>query len=115
MRKKNYKGKCQKRALSKCNEVCRTYDDVQYVYAETLQQNKDIVEIKCNVLLDNILEDEYTTDFVCLKSNNDIMVRECVQRKYLAKPMTVNLLNASYEYWLNHGVVDWGIVIDAEK
>ena len=43
------------------------------------------------------------------------MVMECVQRKYLQKPMTVKLLDISRDYWLKHGVSDWGIVIDAEK
>lgn len=47
--------------------------------------------------------------------NGDLMVRECVYRKFLTKPMTVKLLDASYEYWLKHGVTDWGLVIDEEK
>ncbi len=42
------------------------------------------------------------------------MVRECVFRKFLMKPMTVKLLDASREYWLRHGVMDWGVVIDEE-
>ena len=42
------------------------------------------------------------------------MVRECVFRKFLKKPMTVKLLDASRDYWNNHGVSDWGIVIDEE-
>ena len=29
--------------------------------------------------------------------------------------MTVKLLDASRDYWINHGVTDWGIVIDEEK
>jgi len=29
MRKKGYKGRCEKRVLSKCQDVCRTYDDIQ--------------------------------------------------------------------------------------
>lgn len=40
------------------------------------------------------------------------MVRECVFRKFLMKPMTVKLLDASREYWRNRGVSDWGVVID---
>lgn len=42
------------------------------------------------------------------------MVRECVFRKFLMKPLTVKLLDASREYWLRHGVTDWGLVIDEE-
>lgn len=45
----------------------------------------------------------------------DLMVRECVERKHLMKPMTVKLLDASREYWKRNGVTDWGLVINAEK
>lgn len=115
MRKKNYKGRCEKRTLSKCKDVCRTYDAVQFAYADMLESNRDIKEIRCNVLLDSLDEGEYTSDFVCTKTNNDLMVRECVFRKHLAKPLTVKLLDLSREYWLRHGVTDWGIVTDADK
>lgn len=115
MRKKGFKGRCEKRVIGKCSEVCRTYDPIQYAYADVLQQNDDIQEIRCNVLLDGLTEGEYTSDFVCIKTDGDIMVRECVRRKFLMKPMTVRLLDASREYWLRHGVADWGLVIDAEK
>ena len=114
MRKKNYKGRCEKRTLSKCKEICRTYDDIQYAYADLLQQNDSITEIRCNVLLDGLELGEYTTDFVCVKADNDWMVRECVSRKYLTKPLTVKLLDMSRDYWLRRGVVDWGIVTNEE-
>lgn len=115
MRKKNYKGRCEKRALSKCEGICKTYDKIQYAFADILQAESDIKEFRCNVLLDGLLEGEYTSDFVCIKSNGDYMVRECVFRKLLTKPLTVKLLDVSREYWLKHGVTDWGLVIDAEK
>ena len=115
MRKKNYKGKCEKRSLSKGYDVIRTYDEIQYAYADVLQNNDDIKEIRCNVLLDGLQEGEYTSDFVCVKMDNDLMVRECVQRKYLTKPMTIKLLDVSRNFWLRHGVTDWGLVIDAEE
>ena len=114
MRKKNYKGRCEKRVLSKCKEVCRTYDDIQSKYAELLQKSDSITEIRCNVLLDSLESGEYTSDFVCVKTDGDMMVRECVNRKYLTKPMTVKLLDASRNYWLRHGVTDWGIVTNEE-
>lgn len=113
MRKKGYKGRCEKRTLLKCQDVCRTYDVIQSAYADMLQNNPEVQEIRCNVLLDGLSEGEYTSDFVCVKSDGDLMVRECVFRKFLTKPMTVRLLDASREYWTNHGVIDWGIVIDA--
>lgn len=115
MRKKNYKGRCEKRILSKCKDVCRTYDSIQYVYADIIQNDDDIKTFKCNVLLVGLSEGEYTSDFVCTKTNNDLMVRECVNRKFLTKPLTVKLLDASRNYWMQHGVTDWGLVIDEEK
>ena len=115
MRKKGFKGRCEKRAIGKCAEVCRTYDAIQFAYADILQQSDDVQEIRCNVLLDGLTEGEYTSDFVCIKTDGDMMVRECVQRRFLTKPMTVRLLDASREYWRRHGVADWGLVIDAEK
>lgn len=95
MRKKNYKGRCQKRTLSKSKEVCRFYDAIQSKYADILQKDKDIEEICCNVPLESLPEGEFTSDFLCVKKNGDYMVMECVQRKYLQKPMTVKLLDIS--------------------
>ena len=115
MRKKGYKGRVEKRVLGKCEGICRTYDAIQTVYADILQQRPDVQLIKCNVLLEGLPEGEYTSDFVCIKTDGDFMVRECVQRKLLTKPMTVKLLDASRKYWLRRGVNDWGLVIDAEE
>ena len=112
MRKKNYKGRCEKRIISKCKDVCKTYDAIQYAYSEVLEQDKNVKEIRCNVLLDDLQMGDYTSDFVCTKTNGTIMVRECVLKKYLSKPLTINLLDTSREYWLKHGVTDWGIVVD---
>lgn len=114
MRKKNFKGRCEKRVIDKCSEVCRTYDPIQYAYADVLQNDDAVREIRCNVLLDGLEIGEYTSDFVCVRADNDLMVRECVSRKYLTKPMTIKLLDASREYWLRRGVTDWGLVIDEE-
>lgn len=111
MRKKNYKGRCEKRAISKCKDVCRTFDPIQSAYADVLQDNKGIMEICCNVPLDGL---EYTTDFVCVKTNGDLLVRECANRKFLTKPLTVKLLDESRQYWLRRGVTDWGLVVNAE-
>ena len=111
MRKKNFKGRCEKRVIPKCVDVCRTYDPIQYAYADILATDDSVTEIQCNVPMD---DSEYTTDFVCVKADGDWMVRECIYRKHLTKPMTIKLLDASREYWLRHGVTDWGLVIDAE-
>lgn len=114
MRKKNFKGRCEKRKLSKCEDVCRTYDAIQYAYADLLNNSCDIKSFRVNVLLDG-MEGGYTSDFVCTKTDNDLMVRECVERKHLTKPLTVKLLQASRDFWLRHGVSDWGIVIEKEE
>lgn len=115
MQRKNYKGRCEKRMLSKCEDVCRTYNPIQYAYADILQLSNDVKEFRCNVLMEGLTEGEYTTDFVCVKNNNDLMIRECVFRKHLTKPLTVKLLDASKQYWERHGVTDWGLVIDVEE
>ena len=98
--------------LSKCKEVCRTYDPIQAAYADKLQANDSIREFQCNVPLD---DGEYRADFVCVKTDGEFMVRECVQRKHLLKPMTIRLLDISREYWNRHGIEDWGLVVDAAE
>lgn len=112
MIKKNFKGRCEKRIVSKCVNVCRTYNAIQYAYADILQNNDYVKEIKCNVPLDGLEVGDYTTDFVCIKTSGELMIRECVFRRFLNKPMTVRLLDASRDYWLKRGVTDWGIVTD---
>lgn len=116
MRAKNFKGaKCVKMKLKKCEEVIRTYDNIQTAYAELLDKNEMIKEIQCNVPLDSTEEGEFTTDFLCTKTNGDRMVRECVFRKKLSLPRTCKLLDLSREYWRRRGIEDWGIVVEAEK
>lgn len=115
MHKKDYKGRCEKKTLTKSKEICRTYDPIQNKYADILNDSPDIKEIRCNVLLDNFSEGEYTSDFVCVKSNGDSMVRECIQRDKISKPKNIKLLDASRVYWLNHDISDWGIVTNAEE
>ena len=113
MRKKNYKGRCEKRKLSKCEGVCKTYDALQYTFANMLEADSDIVEIRCNVQLEGM---DYTSDFLCIKANGEYMVRECVYRKLLIKPMTMKMLESSRQYWMDvKNVKDWGLVVDEEK
>lgn len=114
MRRKEYKGKCQKRVLSKCREVCRTYSAIQYAYADVLQNDDAVQSFRCNVPLQEEALKEFVSDFVCVMNNGDVMVRECVERSRLTKPMTVKLLDASRIYWMKRGVEDWGLVVDAK-
>ena len=112
MRKVNYKGRCTKRKLSKCTDVCRTFDEIQTKAAEMFQADDEIVEFRCNVCLEGIENSLYMSDLVAKKTDGTTMVRECVWRKNLSKPLTAHLLDISRNYWLAHGVEDWGIVIE---
>ncbi len=113
MRKKNYEGRCEKRSITKSEAICRTYDPIQSAYLDLLNANPDILEIRCNFHLDGDLND-YMTDFVCTKPDGTLLVRECVYRRLLSKPLTIKLLDMSRTYWLRHGVNDWGIITNEE-
>ncbi len=52
MRKKNYKGRCVKRDVNKCSDICRTYDPIQTAYADILANDDEISEFSCNVPMD---------------------------------------------------------------
>lgn len=117
MKPKGYKRtRCEKRSMSKCADgVARTYNVIESKYAERLQGNAEVKEFRCQVLLEGLEIGEYCSDFVATKVDGDLMVRECVYRKHLTKPMTAKLLDASRGYWLRRGVTDWGIVVDKKK
>lgn len=117
MKKKSYKGsRCEKRSMSKCaDKFARTYNAIEAKYAEKLQENPDVKEFRCQVLLEGLEIGDYCSDFVATKVDDNLMVRECVYRKHLSKPMTAKLLDASRNFWTRRGVSDWGIVIDKKK
>lgn len=116
MKKKNYKGsRCEKRTLSKCADgVVKTFNDIESRYADKLQENPEVKEFRCQVLLEGLELGDYCSDFVAVKVDGDLLVRECVYRKHLTKPLTSKLLDASRAYWIKRGVVDWGIVVEKE-
>ena len=115
MRPLKIKDRCTKKKIKKCEEVIKTYDKIQTAYAELLDKDEAIKSIQCNVLLEGVEEGEFTTDFLCVKTDGDLMVRECVFRKKLSLPRTCKLLDTSHEYWLKRGVTDWGIVVEKEE
>ena len=115
MRNNNYKGRCVKRSLPKFTSICKTYDDVQKAYADVLVSDEGIVEIRCNVILDDKTEGEFTSDFVVTKEDGTIAVRECVLRSNLLRPRTMKLLDLSQRYWAARNVTDWMVITDAEK
>ena len=112
MQKKNYKGKCEKRSVSKCKGVCRTYGRIQYAYADYLANNPEVKDFECNIPISN---DEYTSDFYITKIDDTVCVRECVERKFISKPLTVKSLDISRSYWVSKGIEDWGIIINEEE
>jgi len=55
MRKKNYKGaKVSKRVVAKCEGVYRTYDAIQYAYANLLSETEEVKSFQVNVLLQGL-------------------------------------------------------------
>lgn len=114
MRKKNYKGRCEKRNVPKCKGVCKTYDSLQSRMVDILSEDEDVKEIRCNVPMDGT---EYTSDIVCTMENYTVVVYECCYRNLLKRPSHARLLQQSREYWLKHGVKedDWRLVVDAKK
>ena len=75
---------------------------------------KGFASFECNVRLKGVADDLYSSDFVIKKTDGSTMVRECVWRINLQKPSYAKLLDISRNYWLSHGIEDWGIVIEKE-
>lgn len=80
MRKKNFKGRCEKKTIGKCKTVCKTFDPIQSAYIDILDDRCDVAEIQCNVELDGDASD-FTTDIVAVMTNGEIMVREHPQKR----------------------------------
>lgn len=114
MYSKKYKGKCVKKKIVKSNDVIRCFDDIMLAYVNELEKDDNIVEVKCNVSLDDFSLGEYTTDFVCKLRDGSLRVRECVLRDKLTHHITVKWMDASRTYWLHRGVKDWGIVTNVD-
>lgn len=114
MQRKEPKARCEKRMVSKSSTVCRLYSDIQSRCLDFLEADQTVESIRCNMPLDNFIKGDYTSDFYCRRTDGTYMVRECIDRRHLTKPMTIELLDASREYWRSRGVTDWGIVINKE-
>jgi len=112
MRNVNTRTKTLKKKLKKCKNIFYAYNDIQFRFGDVLDSRSDVVEIKCNVRIDCELGDNFTTDFYVVKNDGSIMVRECVYKNSLLKPMNIKLLDASRNYWISKGISDWGIVLD---
>ena len=108
MKKTNYKGRCEKKMYSKCKGVCKTYSKLQSAFADMLEEDEEVISFECNVPIEDYADSLYTTDFVTLKRDGTRMVRECVWRTNLLKVSYGRLLDISRNYWMDHGVTDWG-------
>lgn len=112
MHNSNSRGKTFKKKLNKSKNIFYAFNELQYEYGSYLDLDDEIVEIRANVKLVGCnLGDGYTTDFVCVKTDGEIIVRECVEKSKLLKPLTCKMLDSSRNYWLNKGINDWGVVI----
>ena len=90
MRNKSSNVQVTKKRLSKCEGVFRSYSDIQLQYANLLESDVSILEFKCNVVLDDFeVDGTYTTDFLITKTNGDILIRECVFRNRITKPLNI--------------------------
>ena len=114
MRKRKPKTTCLKKHIEKCNEIVRCYDRVQEVYADILQQDNHVVDVRCCVPFDDEEYGQYSSDFVCLKDTGEYMVRECCYRSQLLKPRMIKLLDFSQRYWRKNGISDWKVVVEKE-
>ena len=114
MLKNNPKTRCIKLNLSKSSDVCRCYSELQSKYARILEARDDVELFTCNMPLNGLAMGNYTSDFFVRRTDGTLMIRECVNRNHLTKPMTVRLLDASRDYWNRRGVTDWGIVLEKE-
>ena len=76
MRKKNYKGRCEKKYVSKCDSICKTYDPIQAAYVDLLDSNPGNDEIKCNVILaiDTIAVENEVADNMYQRSELDYLI-----------------------------------------
>ncbi len=100
MRKENYKGRTEKRKVSKCAGLCVTYDGLHKKLTDMLAEDKGIKEFRCNVLMDGV---GYTSDVVATAEDGHLIVYECAYRKTLIRPSVGKLLDLSREYWMKHG------------
>ena len=76
MRNTNSKVRCEKRQMSKCNEVVRTYNDLQFAFANILENDTTVKEFICNYPLSDfpLTDGKYTSDFYCTTIEGDIVV-----------------------------------------
>ena len=110
---RNIKSRCRTytKALTKSKKRFVAYNEVQFKYADMLEKDSSVVEIKANVRLKDFELGDYSTDFVVTNSDGTTTVIETVLKKNLLRKSTIQGLDASYKYWCSKGVVDFKVVI----
>ena len=121
MRKQPQKGRCTKLMLDKCHSVCCLYDKVQVAAAKALNAEPAVYRFECNVPLNgiaandvNLSSESYTSDFLIHYDDGHKAIREAVYRAHLSRPSVAERLDMSRCYWAQHGIEDWGLIIDKE-
>ena len=74
MKKINYKGRCEKRKVSKCKDICRTYSKIQSALVNALEKDKDVVSFECNVCLEGVSDNMYEVVMVIPTVDLDVDV-----------------------------------------
>ena len=77
MHRKNYKGRCIKKKVTKCETAARTYSDIALAYLDVLERNGEVKSFECNVPV----SDGYVSDFVITKTDGEL----AILRKYVYK------------------------------
>ncbi len=110
---RNIKSRCRSytKALTKSKKRFVAYNEVQLKYADVLEKDNDVVDIRANVRLKDFELGNYSTDFVVTKSDGSISVIETVFKKNLFRKGTIECLDASYKYWQQKGVTDFKVVV----
>ena len=88
MKRVNFKGRCEKRKVSKCVNVCRIYSKIQSAFIDILENDDSIALFECNVRLDEIIEKMGCCKQKALKLFNELKefgLIEC-ERIGLTKP-----------------------------
>lgn len=111
---RNTKTKCKTwtKTLTKSKKRFTAYNEVQFKYSDYLEKDEDIIEIKANVRLTGFIKgDNWSSDFVVTKRNNEVAVIETVLKRHLLFPSTIQNLDLVRKYWLQKGVTDFRLVV----
>lgn len=113
---RNIKSRCRTftKALSKSKKRFVAYNIVQFKYADKLESDETVVDIKANVRLKDFELGDYSTDFVVTKGDGSISIIETVLKKNLLRKATIEMLDTSYNYWIQKGIFDFVLVVGEE-